>query len=511
MRPMATDGVENERTQRWLLRLYWAVLGVVLVVAILTASAPAGSLWAAIILAGLHPLAYHLAARAGRRVNQGWLVALDTGVGLGVYWLTGATGPSHLLAYFVMGLAAGRLSLLPALAFSTLVGLPFSWLLLAALLAGRLERLGTLVADYAGFIALTLMLNLLVTAQRELHQQRAEAVRLLHEITALYGATRAIGTSLNLEETLGQIAAEVARATGLSRVTIWLVNDELQALVFGAGTGLSAREEAIARDVATPLTQLEPARQQIMAGQMLAIHDVMGDPRADQAIAEAWNIVSMLGVPLIARDRVVGMMLVNEPGQRHEFSEREIRLAEGIAAQAAVAIENARLYEETQRLAITDSLTGLFNRRYLFLVLERELARHERYNRDFSLMLLDLDGFKAYNDTYGHPAGDRLLQEVAGVLNAVKRKADIVARYGGDEFAMVLPETDRAGALALAERLREAVREQCGGRVTISVGVACYADDGDTIEALVQAADDALYRAKAQSDSVHTFSERGDE
>lgn len=103
-----TEHPDPERTEQRLLRLYWAALGVVLVVAILTSSAPAASRWAAIILAGLHPPAYHLAARIRRDVNRCWLLALDTGVGLGVYLLTGATGTSHLLAYFVMGLAAGR-------------------------------------------------------------------------------------------------------------------------------------------------------------------------------------------------------------------------------------------------------------------------------------------------------------------------------------------------------------------------------------------------------------------
>lgn len=505
-----TQRAEPDPAEQWLLRLYWAAMGVVLAVAVFASSAPTGSLLAAILLAGFHPLAYHFAAlrqaqdaaRVGRHVDRRWLLALDAAVGLGVYFLTGATGTSHLLTYFIMGLAAARLPLLLALVLNGLVGLPFSWVLLAPLLAGRPDRLGTLVTDYAGFIALTILVNFLVTAQRELRQQREEAVRLLDEAMALYGASRAVSASLDVEETLRQVTAEVARATGLSRLAIYLVDEEHQALVFGAGTGLLEKEIDIARAVPMPIAKLEPARRQVLAGQTLAIHDVIGDPRTDQAIAKAWNVVSMLGVPLIARGHVVGTMFVDEPGQRREFSEREIRLAEGIAAQAAVAIENARLYTETQRLAITDGLTGLYNRRYLFYALERELARNERYSRGLTLILLDLDGFKGYNDTYGHPAGDRLLQEVARVLKSVMRKTDIAARYGGDEFALLLPETDQAAAVALAERLREVVQKQCEGRVTVSAGVACTSAQVNSLQALVQAADDALYRAKAHKNKV---------
>jgi diguanylate cyclase (GGDEF)-like protein len=164
--------------------------------------------------------------------------------------------------------------------------------------------------------------------------------------------------------------------------------------------------------------------------------------------------------------------------------------------------ELERAYAEVERLAQTDSLTGLANRRHFMEALEQEVDRSERYGRPLSLVALDLDHFKTVNDSHGHAAGDAVLSEAARALRAVCRDVDIPARMGGEEFALLLPETDTAGARTVAERAREHIagtahRSPAGEsfRVTASLGVATLRP-GASGEALLQAADEALYRAK---------------
>jgi len=172
---------------------------------------------------------------------------------------------------------------------------------------------------------------------------------------------------------------------------------------------------------------------------------------------------------------------------------------------AALALENALLLQRAEALSVTDDLTRLYNSRYLNLSLRRETKRAIRSGRPLSLLFIDLDGFKAVNDTYGHLHGSRALVEAAAVIRGSARETDVVARFGGDEFAVVLPETVREGALAVAERIRDRIAEHrflsgelLDVRLTASVGVATLPDAARSAEELVQAADRAMYRVKMQ-------------
>jgi diguanylate cyclase (GGDEF)-like protein len=175
-----------------------------------------------------------------------------------------------------------------------------------------------------------------------------------------------------------------------------------------------------------------------------------------------------------------------------------------VANELVVAAENARLYALTSHLAVTDELTGLSNYRNLQRNLDDELARAKRYDKHLSLIMIDADNFKSFNDTQGHLAGDYALADLGAILAANVREVDLVARYGGEEFAIVLPETDVAGAFVVAEKIREAVelhkfadaenRRSCS--MTISLGVATYPTHGNDKESLLREADDALYHAK---------------
>jgi diguanylate cyclase (GGDEF)-like protein len=195
-------------------------------------------------------------------------------------------------------------------------------------------------------------------------------------------------------------------------------------------------------------------------------------------------------VPLARPDRTLGFFA---------FESADLSSGGAIALQIAVALESVRLQAVVRERTLTDELTGLHNRRHFDAELRREAERARRFGRKLALALVDVDRFKSYNDTFGHPAGDEALRQVGRHLAAtVPRRLDAVARYGGEEFAVLLAETDAEGARVVAERLRAAVAGASGFRrpLTISVGVASLAGPGADADALVASADEALYRAK---------------
>lgn len=187
------------------------------------------------------------------------------------------------------------------------------------------------------------------------------------------------------------------------------------------------------------------------------------------------------------------------------MSQEDMLVLQAVSNELVVAVENSQLYKLTKRLAITDELTGLFNYRYLQQKLDEEIERARRYHKDLSFVMIDVDDFKLFNDTNGHIAGDAALADLATVAREVVREVDVVCRYGGEEFSVILPETDAAGAFVVAEKLREAVDKHdfkdadgnVGGHLTISVGLASFPGHADHKEALLRAADDALYTAKS--------------
>jgi diguanylate cyclase (GGDEF)-like protein len=224
-----------------------------------------------------------------------------------------------------------------------------------------------------------------------------------------------------------------------------------------------------------------------------------------------WGELASLSVPLVYRDKHIGLLDVGECRFMRRFSEDDVRVAQAIASHAAVAIANARARAQLEEMAITDGLTGLYNHRFLHERLSQEVAAARRYDQPLSLLMIDIDDFKGFNDAHGHPQGDVALAEVAEIMKGITRTAvDIVARYGGEEFTVLLPHTpadDSAGsAAAVAERVRAAIAEHrfasgSGKRdatLTISVGCAGLGSGGTAAAEIIAAADRALYAAKAQ-------------
>jgi diguanylate cyclase (GGDEF)-like protein len=212
--------------------------------------------------------------------------------------------------------------------------------------------------------------------------------------------------------------------------------------------------------------------------------------------------VPALLVPISARGVVLGVLAVY--GEiKDKFTDANEALLATIGNQISVAVLNAQLYQKTLDLAQHDGLTGLANRRYLTERLEQEVVRAERYQTSLSLIMLDLDKFKSFNDSYGHVKGDELLKAFSAMVKKAVRSTDIAGRYGGEEFCVALPNTSVKGALVIAERIRAAMEAlriplEAGqppvGR-TASIGVAEFSA-GDSIEKLLSLADAALYRAK---------------
>jgi|CXWL01.1.fsa_nt_gi diguanylate cyclase (GGDEF)-like protein len=169
-----------------------------------------------------------------------------------------------------------------------------------------------------------------------------------------------------------------------------------------------------------------------------------------------------------------------------------------------VAFHNSQTFEKTKRLTFTDDLTALYNARFMALYLDRELKRCRRTRASLSLLFMDLDGFKAVNDTHGHLAGSRTLVEVGAVLEKTVRDADVLIRYGGDEFVILFPETPLSGGLIIAERIRQVIEStkflethQLEARVSASIGIAAYPESADDVRGLISCADQAMYEAKA--------------
>jgi len=210
-----------------------------------------------------------------------------------------------------------------------------------------------------------------------------------------------------------------------------------------------------------------------------------------------------LSVPLIHQGKIGGVLTVMNKEGKTAFVPEDLDSLSTLAVHTAIAIENARFLEEAERLAVTDSLTGLYNHREFQKRLMEELERAQRYGSEFSLLMMDIDHFKEFNDVHGHPVGDAILKEVVKTLRDSIRNVDILSRYGGEEFTLIMPETDGKNGKIVAERIRYAVAEkefltrtQHSVHVTISIGVASFPLDAAKREELIVASDEALYFAK---------------
>jgi diguanylate cyclase (GGDEF)-like protein len=290
--------------------------------------------------------------------------------------------------------------------------------------------------------------------------------------------------SIDLDEVLARALEAAGAIPGADAALVSLTTAEGKPFV--ATLGLS-QDEAQAQAIAGP-PEARPARS-IAVRYRYAEEDVLGDAGAVHA---------GLAVPLNGDTQRLGWLTIFTRSAEREFGDDALLELESLAMRAGPAIENARRFREARQLADLDALTGLHNRRYFHEVLARECNRAHRYGRKLSLIVLDLDDFKAVNDRIGHLAGDAALAEAAGRLRQVVRAADIACRVGGDEFAIVLPESGLADAEQLFRRILDAVSGRPigeAGLLELSAGIA-ELRGGDDGASIFQRADEALYRAK---------------
>lgn len=251
-----------------------------------------------------------------------------------------------------------------------------------------------------------------------------------------------------------------------------------------------------------PVAVAESIRPTLRDGVPVATPDLAADGRFGEDDAcpglaagpAAW-------VPLRTRDHAPGFLAVYRARGAARFRPQEIATLMMLAAWSGVALDNARLGEALGRLAVTDDLTQVYNYRFLKTALRREIKRAGRFGQELALLMIDVDNLKAYNDRNGHLRGSFLLKEIAAVILESVRSFDLVAKYGGDEFTVILPQTAREGARVVAERIRSRIAERAfplaaRGAITVSLGVGVYPEDAGDGTGLIQAADRALYTAK---------------
>lgn len=331
--------------------------------------------------------------------------------------------------------------------------------------------------------------------QKKLYDGEQRKVR---QMSVLHEAVAIISSELELEPLLENLAYQVAS----------LIQAELSALVvLHPETGEIQHFKANIPREAFPVKTMPEGRGLLgvvlKEGAIIHLDDVTADPRFEGLPSGHPFLRTLLGVPMVFKGSVIGGLFVANRIDGSAFTQEDKDLLFMFALQSATAIENARLYTKTVEMATTDGLTGLVNRRVFQERLAEEFARSERYSRPFSLFMIDIDYFKDINDTYGHQAGDSVLQSLGSLLKKTTRNVDIVARYGGEEFAVILPETDEASAKLASERVRASVTHTpfllSDGKeiaLTVSIGVAAYPRCGNIKEEIINRADQALYLAK---------------
>jgi len=316
----------------------------------------------------------------------------------------------------------------------------------------------------------------------------------------LLGFTSKMGNILNLEQLTSEMLQTLSKAIRISRAV--LLFEEPGSSLFTVRCVYPETNDKLAT-----VFQLSFDSPVVMwlqkESQILTMKQIDAAPQF-KALWEAekeslHNSQLELFCPLKSHGKLVGILGLSKKHTNQIFLQEDIDLIMSVANQAGVIVENAQLYSQAMTWAITDGLTRLYNHRYLHECLDKEIARGTRFGTTFSIIMLDLDFFKTYNDTYGHLAGDDVLTGVGKCIQTSIRNVDMAFRYGGEEFAIILPETTSEGAFLVAERIREKIEQKVfSGRssITASLGIASWPPDGINKEQLLISADKALYAAK---------------
>ncbi|MFH1775957.1 MAG: diguanylate cyclase [Candidatus Omnitrophota bacterium] len=383
------------------------------------------------------------------------------------------------------------------------------------ILAVFLARIGIIASSVISVLILVLIIMFTPYKQlaqkltdRAIYRGRYDYQKVLQELT------QTLVAMLDLEQLLGYIVQIIVQTIDVEHVVLLLEDEEKSVYVIKAYHGID-------RGLVDSFVLLESygiipwikRKGNIFVKE--EVEKVLVGGEFQDVYQNLHKIKATLVVPLLIKNRLVGVLSLSEKKNKHPYNQGDIDVLNALAVEAAVAIENARLYSE----AIVDGLTRLYHHNYFQMRISEEIARSKRYRQPVSLLMIDIDHFKIFNDTYGHPAGDLILKEIAKLLKTKIRETDLPARYGGEEFAIILPDTGSAdpadmlterinkhitGSQIIAERLRESIDnlkiiyEGRNLKVTISIGIACFngQDRNFSSADLIKKADAALYQAK---------------
>ena len=382
----------------------------------------------------------------------------------------------------------------------------------------------------------------------ELTKTRQELDRTKTELSILYEISNAMRTTLKLDEILYIILTGVTAHIGLgfNRAMLFLVNENEGIIEGKMGIGPETGEEAnrIWTQIEQEKKNLDdlinaykesnavvesgfnsqvrnlrfPLREQ--NGGLLTLCVLDGMPLhltreplqnyQNDRVIQILKSDELVMVPLKAKDKVNGLILADNFITKEPITKDDIRMLIMLSNQAGLAVENSQLYEKTVIHSHSDYLTELWNHGYFQFMLQKEIERAKATQSPLSLIMIDIDDFKVYNDALGHQAGDRTLKELAMLLKKQSRKMDYVCRYGGEEFTVILPQTDKKEAFLLAERLRLDIEKQVftheeilpKKKLTVSIGLASFPEDANTSSALIAASDKTLYQAKNKGKNI---------
>jgi diguanylate cyclase (GGDEF)-like protein/PAS domain S-box-containing protein len=316
---------------------------------------------------------------------------------------------------------------------------------------------------------------------------------------ALRDSAAALTSTLNFDEVLDRILVNVGEVVPNEAANVMMIWSGVAYIVRSIGYAERGIEEAM-MSLQIPITQESHFLSMYTTGMPLAVGD-MKEYAALESHSDIHWARSMASAPLRSKGQVFGFLNL-ESSQPGFYNQMHADRLQAFADQAAVAIENARLYAEVQQYAITDELTDIYNRRGLFELGRREVERARRYGRNLSAVMIDTDKFKEINDNYSHAVGDHVLKVLADRWKSSIREVDILGRYGGDEFVVLLPETDLENAMQVADRLRLAIcckpieTPVADLPLTVSIGVATLTETIKTFDELIENADEAMFRSK---------------
>ncbi|MFQ5454825.1 MAG: diguanylate cyclase [Nitrospirota bacterium] len=327
-----------------------------------------------------------------------------------------------------------------------------------------------------------------------------EIEQLLYEYKSLYDLGVKLASYDNLEKIFSTIIDYATELTNTPAGSIGLFDEKKGEMSLVNIKGFSRK---FTKQIRWKIRMKGLTSNVLNQKEPLVVPDVRKYSGFDNPVMKRERIKSLMAAPLIGEGKILGILYVDDFHVR-KYTQREISALSLLSTIAAMTIEKMKLLESTRFLATTDELTGLYNHRHFLEQLTVEVSRAVRYKHHVTLMMLDIDYFKEYNDTHGHLKGNDILEGIGSILKDVSREVDIVARYGGEEFSIILTETSKKKGSFLAERIRKRIEgfpfegreKQPGKKLTVSIGIATYPDNASSPFELIEQADIALYKAK---------------